>query len=152
RTRPCRTTEMHKEVKECRACGNTELVPILDLGTQVLTGVFPKQRDERVDSGPLQLLKCHGGANCCGLVQLRHTYDLSKMYGMNYGYRSGLNDSMVQHLRAKVARVLRLAPPPPGALVVDIGSNDSTTLQAYPATGLDLVGIDPTGVKFREYY
>jgi hypothetical protein len=36
-------------------------------------------------------------------------------------------------------------------LVVDIGSNDSTTLQAYPA-GPALVGIDPTGVKFKEFY
>jgi NDP-4-keto-2,6-dideoxyhexose 3-C-methyltransferase len=35
--------------------------------------------------------------------------------------------------------------------VIDIGSNDSTTLQGYPPH-LTLVGIDPTGVKFREHY
>ena len=40
----------------------------------------------------------------------------------------------------------------PGDLVVDIGSNDSTTLQVYGDTGLTLVGVDPTGTKFREYY
>ena len=39
-----------------------------------------------------------------------------------------------------------------GDLVVDIGSNDSTTLRAYPDLDLTLVGIDPTGIKFHEYY
>ena len=36
--------------------------------------------------------------------------------------------------------------------MIDIGSNDSTTLQAYPKTVGNLVGIDPTGVKFGHYY
>lgn len=39
-----------------------------------------------------------------------------------------------------------------GDLVIDIGSNDSTTLQAYPSLGPVLVGIDPTGIKFHSYY
>jgi hypothetical protein len=37
-------------------------------------------------------------------------------------------------------------------LVIDIGSNDGTSLMAYPAKGLHLVGIDPTGEKFKSYY
>jgi hypothetical protein len=39
-----------------------------------------------------------------------------------------------------------------GDLIIDIGSNDSTTLRAYPDRGLDFLGIDPTGVKFKNYY
>jgi NDP-4-keto-2,6-dideoxyhexose 3-C-methyltransferase len=39
-----------------------------------------------------------------------------------------------------------------GDLVIDIGSNDSTTLQAYPLSGPVLVGVDPTGIKFHSYY
>jgi len=73
------------------------------------------------------------------------------MYGENYGYRSGLNASMVRHLHAKVARVSGRVQLRPGDLVVDIGSNDSTLLQAYPAE-LKLVGVDPSGPKFRRYY
>ena len=34
----------------------------------------------------------------CGLLQMEHSYDLGEMYGDNYGYRSGLNASMVTHL------------------------------------------------------
>ena len=88
----------------------------------------------------------------CGLVQLHHSYDLAEMYGENYGYRSGLNASMVKHLHAKVDAILAQTRLTAGDIVVDIGSNDGTTLSHYPAHLCRPVGIDPTATKFREYY
>jgi hypothetical protein len=73
------------------------------------------------------------------------------MYGENYGYRSGLNQDMVRHLHDKVRRILSTACLQRGDLVVDIGSNDGTTLAGYPPE-YQLVGIDPTGEKFRQFY
>jgi hypothetical protein len=143
---------MYSQVNLCRICGNPNLVPILDLGSQTLTGVFPKTTDPKlVTSGPLRLVKCVGD-EVCGLVQLEHSYDLSEMYGLNYGYRSGLNQSMVNHLHNKVDRIVKRVNLQKGDLVIDIGSNDSTTLQFYPKDGFNLVGVDPTGVKFSSYY
>lgn len=143
---------MYRKIDACRICGNTDLEPVLDLGEQMLTGVFPADRDQPVTTGPLRLVKCFGRDGCCGLLQLEHSYDLGEMYGDNYGYRSGLNASMVAHLRCKVDRIRSMVELAPGDLIVDIGSNDSTTLQAYGDVGLTLVGIDPTGAKFRDYY
>lgn len=143
---------MYKKVEKCRICGNRHLECVLDLGEQMLTGVFPRERGAKITSGPLRLVKCTGGDEVCGLLQLEHSYDLHEMYGHNYGYRSGLNASMVAHLKSKVKRILSLVEVHDGDLVLDIGSNDSTTLQAYPSTGLVLAGIDPTGVKFHSYY
>ena len=142
---------MYTRIEKCRICGNTNLPLVLDLGEQALTGVFPRSRDQQVTSGPLRLVKCMGGDEVCGLLQLEHSYDASEMYGDNYGYRSGLNASMVAHLRAKVQRILGLVPLSSDDLVIDIGSNDGTTLAAYPPGPL-LVGVDPTGSKFRQYY
>ena len=143
---------MYRKVDACRICGNAHLELVLDLGEQMLTGVFPASRNQQVTTGPLRLVKCTGSAECCGLLQLAHSYDLGEMYGDNYGYRSGLNASMVTHLKKKVARIGTLVELREGDLVVDIGSNDSTTLQAYGDRGLMLVGVDPTGAKFRDYY
>ena len=141
-----------KKNEACRICGNKHLELILDLGEQMLTGVFPPAKDFiAVTTGPLRLVKCMG-EDVCGLVQLEHSYDLSEMYGVNYGYRSGLNKSMVTLLHKKIKRIIGLVDLRAGDLVVDIGSNDSTALQAYPASGPVLVGIDPTGVKFHSYY
>ena len=97
---------------------------VLDLGEQALTGVFPRSRDQDVTVGPVRLVKCDAQAGC-GLLQLEHTYDLAEMYGDNYGYRSGLNASMVRHLESKVQRILGLVSLKPGDLVLDIGSNDA---------------------------
>ncbi len=142
---------MFSTLGNCRICGNPRLLEVLDLGEQMLTGVFPRSRDEQVTVGPLRLVKCMG-EDACGLLQLAHSYDADEMYGENYGYRSGLNASMVEHLHAKVARILGTIDLRDGDLILDIGSNDGTTLSAYPATGLDLLGIDPTADKFRQHY
>lgn len=141
----------YKKIEKCRICGNSNLVCVIDLGNQMLTGVFPRSVDSSITSGPLQLVKCMG-ENTCGLLQMAHSYDLGEMYGENYGYRSGLNASMVNHLNNKVKKILDQVVLKNGDLIVDIGSNDSTTLQAYPSENIDLVGIDPTGIKFHQYY
>lgn len=143
---------MPQVTSSCRVCGNTELVPVLDLGEQYLTGTFPRTPDpQNLTKGPLRLVKCHGGESVCGLLQLEHSYDQSEMYGANYGYRSGLNAGMVKHLKGKVTRILEFIDLQPGDLVVDIGSNDGTTLGFYPES-LTLVGVDPTAHKFADFY
>ena len=147
---------MYKEITKCRICGNTNLVSLIHLGEQALTGVFPKNITDKITSGPLELVKCHPkneNDDVCHLVQLHHSYDSSEMYGLNYGYRSGLNQSMVGHLKSIVEYALSTVNLKNEDLIIDVGSNDSTLLQQYPSdTGLVLTGIDPTGIKFKKYY
>jgi len=81
-------------IKRCRVGGGSTLINVLDLGEQALTGLFPKTPDEAITRGPLRLVWCPDS----GLLQLAHSYDLGEMYGKDYGYRSGLNQSMVRHL------------------------------------------------------
>ncbi len=138
----------YKEISRCRVGKSANLVSVLNLGLQSLTGVFPKTANENVTKGPLELVWSPDS----GLLQLKHSYNPSEMYGDNYGYRSGLNQSMVDHLTSKVRYLERLAEPKSGDVVLDIGSNDATTLKAYSIEGLKRVGIDPTGRKFAEYY
>lgn len=135
-------------LERCRVTGSKTLVPILDLGEQALTGVFPRDEREEVTTGPLRLVWSPDSS----LLQLAHSYDLGEMYGDNYGYRSGLNQSMVRHLTQKVRELERAVDLKPGDTVLDIGSNDATSLKAYGTPGLKRVGIDPTGAKFHQYY
>jgi hypothetical protein len=138
----------YTRIEKCRVGSTNHLITVLDLGRQALTGVFPKSANEPITEGPLELVWCPDS----GLLQLRHSYDPGEMYGDNYGYRSGLNQSMVDHLTTKVAYLERLVALQPGDVVVDIGSNDATTLKAYRGAGLRRIGIDPTGNKFSEHY
>ena len=144
---------MYTEIERCRVCGNTNLQSIVHLGDQALTGVFPHSKDRYITRGPLELVKCvENNRTHCGLLQMRQTYNHDEMYGMNYGYRSGLNSSMVEHLRSVVQSIGRSVQITASDVIIDIGSNDCTLLRQYPDTGATLIGIDPTGSKFKEYY
>lgn len=139
-------------LKQCRLCGESEFEEILDLGNHVLSGVFPQSTEETVSSGPLRLLRCCS-AGGCGLVQLEESFSPEEMYGDNYGYRSGLNPSMVRHLESKVRAIEELVVLDDGAIVIDIGSNDGTTLASYSQGPLlRRIGVDPSGEKFHHFY
>lgn len=138
---------MYTEISKCRISGSTNLITVLSLGEQYLTGVFPKSQDEQVTKGPLDLVWCPDS----GLLQMKQSYSLDEMYGDNYGYRSGLNGSMVKHLNQKINTLEKMVKPSGDDLVIDIGSNDATSLKAYTGK-FKKVGIDPTGKKFIEYY
>jgi hypothetical protein len=138
----------YKEIARCRVSASEHLVSVLNLGYQALTGVFPKSRESNVTRGPLELVWCPDS----GLLQLRHSYEAAEMYGENYGYRSGLNRSMIDHLTEKVRYLERLVPLRSQDVVLDIGSNDATLLKAYRDFTLLRIGIDPTGPKFARFY
>ena len=138
----------YRTITQCRISGSTNLIPVLSLGEQDLTGFFPSSKDQEVTRGPLDLVWCPES----GLLQLKQSYDPGEMYGANYGYRSGLNQSMVKHLTFKIRKLEKQYQIQAGDTVIDIGSNDATSLKAYTTPGLKRIGIDPTGVKFKSFY
>ena len=140
------STEISK-IESCRICGSSDLNFILDLGIQPLSGVFPERGKSDPPSGPLTILKCEK----CDLVQLAHDYPKEWLYGENYGYRSGLNNSMAKHLVSKARTLENYVDLTTQDFVLDIGSNDGTLLNAY-SDGIRRVGIDPTLGKFSEFY
>ena len=138
-------------ITNCRICGGQSFETVVDLGRQALTGIFPQTYDPNTfPAGALRLIRCTA-VNGCGLVQLDSSFAPSTMYGDGYGYRSGLNSSMVQHLNHRVQKIKERANLEPGDIVVDIGSNDGTSLGFY-SSDLLRIGIDPTADKFRRYY
>lgn len=144
-----------KEAIKCRLCGNTNLKLILNLGNQPLSSVFPRPDFNDPSISPLELVMCDDKVNtkACGLVQLRHQADLGEMYGTTYGYFSSISPFMVSHLQSKVKDLLEFVKPIKGDIVLDIGCNDGTLLNAYTAElGLIRVGIDPSSEKFKKNF
>lgn len=147
--------KLFKKIEKCRVCGNKNLTQVLDLGNQYLSGIFPKEIDQNLHRGPLKLVKCDEVAFGCGHVQLEHTFDLSVMYGNQYGYRSGLNNTMINHLKNKFDKIVNLFNFDEDDIVVDIAGNDGTFLNFFSkffSKKLRLLSIDPTSEKFSEYF
>lgn len=141
----------NKTVMECRICKSRELRAVIDIGSQVNTSRFPKYGDFSLKPTPICLVMCKD----CNLVQLRDTVEQSELYEHNYGYRSGISNTMRQHLseyNAKLCCLIELNEREHGgSCVLDVGSNDSTFLSCYP-NFLRRVGIDPTGKQFQSFY
>ena len=128
-------------------CGNTELEPVLDLGQQYLSSVFPETLDYRQTAPrlPLDMVLCVKGEGTCGLPQLGHRVDLSGMYDQ-YPYSSASNSSMAKVLEDVAASGREAAAPAAGDVVLDIGGNDATLLSFFADSGCRLVNIDPANV------
>ncbi len=135
-------------IQNCRLCESPELQKILELGDFSLSGVFPELPKDSVLRGPLTLMLCEE----CSLVQLSVSFPSNEMYGDNYGYRSGLNTSMVKHLAGVVDYAEAIASVKSSDTVLDIGSNDGTLLRHWGSIPAQKIGIDPTAKKFLEHY
>ena len=47
----------YREIKNCRICGNDQFVSVLDLGSQVLSGIFPESISQSIPIAPLEMVK-----------------------------------------------------------------------------------------------
>jgi NDP-4-keto-2,6-dideoxyhexose 3-C-methyltransferase len=132
---------------QCRICHSTNLVDVVDLGSQYLASRFPRAHEKTdVPVCPVVLSMCKE----CTLVQLKHSIDQPSMYEHQYGYRSGISNTMRTHLQAFNQEIQQTCSIPI-THVLDIGSNDTTFLRYYPDT-VHKVGCDPTGKQFASFY
>jgi hypothetical protein len=138
---------MKNEITRCRICPGTSFQEVINLGNMAMTGVFPNKNEVDPPTGILRLVRCLA----CNLVQLDRNFDASVMYGDTYGYMSSLNPSMKAHL-VKKAKTLVSKYGIRNGLVLDIGSNDGTSLNTYHELGFKTVGIDPLIRRFEEKY
>lgn len=138
---------MDEALTNCRLCKKTTLVDVIDLGQQIITSRFPVVGDLSTPKTTIVLVQCAD----CGLVQLKHTVKNSELYEYEYGYRSGISNTMREHLSEYNKKLQELSCVKEGDAVLDIGSNDSTFLRFYPSS-VRRIGIDPTGKQFVSYY
>jgi hypothetical protein len=119
------------KISKCRSCDNKKIKFLFSLGNIPYSGIFPK-KDEKIDYGNLSLVICAK----CNLVQLDRNFNSKKMYGNNYGYRTGLNLDMVNHMKNKAKKLNRYLIEG-NKTIVDIGSNDGTFLNFLKTVDLN---------------
>ena len=129
-----KTNEHFKEITSCRSCESPNIDTLLELGNHKLAGF-----DKETLSVPLELCKC----DSCNLVQLKHTTDPNLLFNENYGYKSGVNETMTKHLGGIAKKVSQMVDLQDRDIVVDIGANDGTLLEAYKENVVR-VGYDPS--------
>ena len=135
------------KIKNCRNCKNTELFDLFSLGKISFTGRFSNTIRQNVPKAYLNVLMCKK----CKLVQLDRNFDLNYLYGKSYGYRTGINKTMTDHVKKIVRKCSALVKLKSKQYVLDIGSNDATLLNFY-ANDIIKVGVDPLVNKYKKFY
>jgi NDP-4-keto-2,6-dideoxyhexose 3-C-methyltransferase len=141
------------EVEKCFICSGEDLVEILDLGNQPMSGIFPLETEENPVSSPLILMQCKSisfKAETCGNIQLKHKANFSNMYGLNYGYNSSLSPLMLEHLGKIAENARKHIAIKETDFILDIGCNDGSFLNLFKAQTKNLVGVDPSSAKFED--
>ena len=135
------------KIKLCRNCKRNKFLNLFSLGRMSFTGKFSKNYFNNIPSAYLNLLMCKK----CKLVQLDRNFNLKYLYGKDYGYRTGINKTMTDHVKKTVKKCSTLVNLKAKDQVLDIASNDATLLNFYPKK-IITVGIDPLANKYKRSY
>jgi len=134
------------QIKKCRNCKSKKLIKLFSLGNLCFTGKFSSPND-KIKKKPVTLLICKS----CELVQLAHNYNLKYLYGPDYGYRTGINKTMTDHVQNITKDLAKKTYLKKNDLVLDIASNDGTLLNFYKKNIIKF-GIDPILNKYKKNY
>jgi SAM-dependent methyltransferase len=131
-------TVRHRD--NCRLClsRHVELVVALKpipLAEKYTTSAGPA---DGTDVFPIDLYMCRD----CGHVQVLDVIDSETLWD-DYTYHSGQTKGIVEHFEQVAAKAVTRYGPPPGGLVVDVGSNDGSLLRPFQRRGLRVLGVDP---------
>jgi len=130
----------------CINCNYHKSKSLINFGKISFTGKFPK-KNQNIKKAPINLVMCKN----CKLVQLKDKFNQSYLFNNDYGYRTGINETMRSHVKDIVKTASSLVKLKRNDYVLDIASNDATLLNFYPRTVIKF-GIDPIINKYIKEY
>jgi SAM-dependent methyltransferase len=125
----------------CRACGNSELHTILNLGSTYLADLLltEEQLEQSEATFPLEVVFCTN----CTLVQIAETVDPEILYREDYPYFSSVSNTLLEHFKDSARELIRLRKLNSNNLVVEAASNDGCMLNNFIKNEIPVLGIDP---------
>ena len=129
----------------CRMCDSREVECVVPLGEIpiVTPNVDVKQAAAQfaglqAQTVPLGLYLCRA----CRHLQLFDVVNPDVQYN-NFNYTTSISLGLPEHFRKFAGEVIDAVGAKPGALVLEVGSNDGTLLRAFKERGMKVLGVDP---------
>lgn len=123
-------------ITTCRSCSATKFISVIDLGNNFLSEF--RKDNKKPPVFPLHVILC----KTCLLIQLADTPPQKTLYTDNYGYKSGINQTMKKELQEIVEKASEKMKGKAIERVVDIGANDGTLLANYPKS-IEKIAVEP---------
>lgn len=130
-------------VPACRFCRSPLTQTFLDLGEQPLANSYLTKA--QLDAGtegfyPLHTRVC----GTCFLVQADDPVAADAIFDEGYAYFSSYSESWVAHAKRYADAMTQRWGLGPDSLVIEVASNDGYLLQHFKATGIPVLGVEPT--------
>lgn len=126
-----------KKLTACIACGDDNLVPVLNLGLQPLANSYKTHPDDLDHTYPLAINRC----GKCFHVQLTHSVNPDLLF-KHYLYVSGTSETQLRYFEGFAEQALKQWMEP-DLRVLDVGCNDGSQLDAFKSRGAKTYGVDP---------
>jgi SAM-dependent methyltransferase len=127
----------HYKPRHCLLCGSRSLMLVLPLARSAVGNDYLREQRPQEEFA-LSLHLC----SACGNVQIEDVVNPDLLF-RQYTYSTTSSLGLVEHFRKYAADCVATHRLTPGALVVDIGSNDGSLLRAFQEQGYRAVGVDP---------
>lgn len=123
----------------CRLCSSADVTIVLPMAPTPVADdyVFGDRATAPQPAYPLDLYQCRN----CGHVQLLDVVNPDILFG-NYTYATSVSLGLTEHFRRYSEEMIERTGMKPGALVVEIGSNDGTLLRFFKDKGMRVLGVD----------
>jgi novobiocin biosynthesis protein NovU/D-mycarose 3-C-methyltransferase len=124
----------------CRVCGKEDWLDVLSFGPMALANNYldPAPSYDAEPKFPMDVIVCRN----CWLMAIRQVVDPDVLY-RHYVYISSDSRLIVNHMRQLAQLAVSKFQVPPGSLVVEMGSNIGTQLEAFRDLGMRILGVDP---------
>lgn len=130
----------HYRRTTCCICGSADLREILKMPPVPVSPNTGRSSD--ADGPPMSIPLDVYFCPVCSHVQLVDILSPELQY-TDYRYTTSISLGLAAHFRSLYAYAMDAVAPQPGALVVEIGSNDGTVLSYFREGGMRVLGIDP---------
>ncbi len=131
-----------REIAACEVCGNTALLPVLNLGNHPLCDdLVPIGGDRICREYPIEILFCDQCITAC------HRFNVPKrdLFPDSYHYRARFTADVLKGMEGLVDSCVQQFGGLEGKRVLDIGCNDGSLLDFFRKRGALTFGIEPTG-------
>lgn len=123
----------------CRLCHSKNVKMVTSLAPIPIAEKYgDSKEDAKAEMYPIDLYMCLD----CGHVQCLDVIHSDVLWS-DYTYRSAQTKGIVDHFKEVCDKVVAAYNPPPGSLIIDIGSNDGSLLRPFKDRGYRVLGIDP---------
>lgn len=127
-----------RELEKCRLCaGEFFKTSVKLIDSPLANELYPSRELSLVaDTFALEIVMCTE----CKHIQLKHIVDPGRLFS-DYIYASGTSVTFKNHFGKLAEKISKLIP---GGIVLEVGSNDGTLLEALRDHGIVTIGVEPS--------